>query len=287
MMARILYGADIKAKKVEALQSRIAALREKGKTTLRLVSIQVGHDDNSRVYLNAQRKNAELLGIEYVIRHFETATTKEILIFNIRKLNDDPSVDAIIIQTPLPAHIDYHAVIQHVAVKKDGEGTHPFNIGRLFLGYDELCPPTAKAALEIIEDSGIDLYGKEAVIVGHSGIVGKPLALMLMNRHATVSVAHKATFEKGQLAEYTRRADLLIVAVGRAEMIRGDMVKDGAVVVDVGINSREGKIVGDVAFDDVKEKVSAISPVPGGVGPVTAIALMENVVYLAEHAHDE
>jgi len=286
-MAKILYGADIKAKKAEKLKTRIAALREKGKTMLRLVSIQVGYDENSRVYLNAQRKNAEMLGIEYVIRQFETATTKEILIYNIRKLNEDPTVDAIIVQTPLPPHIDYHSVIQYVALKKDAEGTHPFSIGRLFLGYDHLCPPTAKAAMEIIDASEIDLYGKEVVIVGHSGIVGKPLALMLLNRHATVSVVHKATSEKGQLAEYTRKADVLIVAVGRAEMIKGDMVKDGAVVVDVGINACDGKILGDVAFDEVKEKAAAISPVPGGVGPVTAMALMENVVYLAEHAHDE
>jgi methylenetetrahydrofolate dehydrogenase (NADP+)/methenyltetrahydrofolate cyclohydrolase len=286
-MMRILYGAEIKAKKAAALKERIDVLRAQGKTSLRLVSVQVGHDDNSRVYLNAQRKNAEMLGIEYVVLQFEAATTKEILIYNIRKLNEDPSVDAIIIQTPLPAHIDYHAVIQHVSVKKDAEGTHPFSIGRLFLGYDELCPPTAKAAMEIIEDSGIDLYGKEAVIVGHSGIVGKPLSLMLMNRHATVSVAHKATSDKGQLADYTRKADVLIVAVGRAEMIKGDMVKPGAVVIDVGINARDGKILGDVAFDEAKERASAITPVPGGVGPVTAMALMENVVYLAEHAHDE
>ena len=286
-MARILYGADIKAKKAEKLRGRIEALRAKGKTAIRLVSIQVGQDDNSRVYLNAQRKNAEMLGIEYVIRQLDAETSKEAIVADIRRLNEDPAVDAIILQTPLPPLLDHQAIIQHIAVTKDAEGTHPFNVGRLFLGYDHLSPPTAKAAMEIIDDTGIDLYGKEAVVVGHSSIVGKPLALMLMNRHATVSVVHKATSDMGQLSEYTRKADVLIVAVGRAEMIKGDMVKDGAIVVDVGINVRDGKILGDVAFDEAKEKASAITPVPGGVGPVTAMALMENVVYLAEHAHDK
>lgn len=280
-MAKVIDGKEIGRLKKEELRSRIAKLKAEGKTP-KLVSIQVGHDSNSQVYLNAQQRNALNLGIDYEIKHFEDTLSREVLIYNINRLNEDKSIDAIIIQTPLPAHLDYNDVIQFVAKDKDVEGTHPFNMGRLALGDDLLAPPTAKAVCEIIDFIDYDLVGKNVTVVGNSDIVGKPLALMLSNRMATVSVAHIATSKAGFLEDYVSRADLVVVAVGKCSLIQGNFLKKGAVVVDVGINYSDGKICGDVDFDSAKDVVAQITPVPGGVGSVTSAVLMENAVLLAE-----
>lgn len=280
-MADIIDGKKIRDIKRSVLSKRVEALKEKGKVPS-LISLQVGHDPNSQVYLNAQQKNATKLGIEYKTIHFEDATSTETLIYNIKRLNEKADVDGIIIQTPLPGHLDYNNIIRYVALEKDVEGTHPQNMGRLALGDDVLAPPTAKAVIDMLDFIDVDYYGKDVVMVGHSDIVGKPLALMLMNRMATVSVCHVATAKAGRLSDYTHNADILIVAVGKAELISGDSVKDGAIIVDVGINYSEGKIKGDVEFTSAEKKASWISPVPGGVGSVTSMALMENLLLLAE-----
>lgn len=280
-MAEIIDGKKIGSLKKGALRERIAVLKTKKKTP-HLVSLQVGHDSNSQVYLNAQQRNALNLGIDYEVKHFEDTLSREVMIYNIKRLNEDSNVDAIIIQTPLPSHLDYNDIIQFVDKSKDVEGTHPFNLGRLALGDDLLAPPTAKAVCDMIENIEYDLYGKNVTVVGNSDIVGKPLALMLSNRMSTVSVAHIATSKAGCLEEYVGRADLLVVAVGKSELIKGAWLKKGAVVLDVGINYCDGKLCGDVEFDAARERASYITPVPGGVGSVTSMVLMENAVLLAE-----
>jgi methylenetetrahydrofolate dehydrogenase (NADP+)/methenyltetrahydrofolate cyclohydrolase len=281
-VTRIISGKDIRVQKIAALRERMARLADAGRVPS-LLSIQVGRDENSRVYLQAQKRIAEQLGIRYGIRFFEAAISAETLVYNIRKINDDPDIDAVILQTPLPQHLKYREMVRLLDPAKDAEGTHPFNLGCLALNSDVPAPPTARAVMDILDFSGCDLYGKKVTIVGSSDIVGKPLAMMLLNRMATVSVTHVATSEKGQLPEYVAAADILIVAVGRSRLIKGEWVKEGAVVVDVGINCVDGVITGDVEFEVAAARASAITPVPGGVGPVTAVALMENVVNLVEH----
>lgn len=280
-MAKIIDGKEVGKLKKEALRGRIAELKAKGKTP-RLVSLQVGHDPNSQVYLNAQQRNALNLGIDYEVKHFEDTLSREVMIYNLNRLNEDKSIDAIIIQTPLPEHLDYNDVVQFIDKNKDVEGTHPFNMGRLALGDDLLAPPTAKAVCDMIDHIDYDLYGKNVTVVGNSDIVGKPLALMLSNRMATVSVAHIATSKAGLLEQYVANADLLVVAVGKSRLIKGEWLKDSAVVLDVGINYCDGSICGDVDYESAQKVASYITPVPGGVGSVTSMVLMENAVLLAE-----
>jgi len=282
-VSRIIYGKDIRVQKIAALRERIARLQEAGKMPS-LLSVQVGRDDNSRVYLDAQKRVAEQLGIRYSVRFFEAAISAETLVYNIHKINDDPEVDAVIIQTPLPAHLRYHEMIRLLDPAKDAEGTHPFNLGRLALKVDVPAPPTARAVMDILDFIQCDLYGKKVTLVGSSDIVGKPLAMLLLNRMATVSVTHVATYEKGQLPEYVAAADVVIVAAGKSGLVKGEWIKEGAVVIDVGINYADGAITGDVEFAAASKRASVITPVPGGVGPVTAVALMENVVSIVEHS---
>jgi len=272
-LAKLLEGKPIAEKIKEEIKATVALLDIKPV----LASIQVGENAGAESYAKSQKKTAENLGIEYQFHKLGQETTEESLIEYIKKLNADKSVNGIIIQMPLPAHIDYKKISQFILPEKDAEGMHPANIGKIVFGQAKILPCTAAAVMELLKESGADLYGKEVVVVGHSEIVGKPLALLLLDKFATTTVCHIGTSIAGKLEEHVRRAEILIVAVGKAGLIKGEWIKEGAIVIDVGINRVEGKIVGDVEFEIAQNRASWITPVPGGVGPLTVTLLMRNL----------
>ena len=272
-------GKALALKIKEGLLAEINSLRDKRKNSPRLVSVQVGENPASEVYLKSQRKNAEALGIDYSLEKLDAKASQDDLIKVIDKLNKDASVSGLIVQMPLPQHIDAKAISRYISPLKDVEAVHPQNMGEIVFGRAGICPCTAAACMELLNSiDSLDLYGKEAVVVGHSEIVGKPLALLLLNKFVTTTVCHIATGERGTLPDFVKRAEILIVACGKPGLIKGDWIKEGAIVIDVGINRVDGKIVGDVEFDKAQEKASYITPVPGGVGPLTVAMLMKNVV---------
>jgi methylenetetrahydrofolate dehydrogenase (NADP+)/methenyltetrahydrofolate cyclohydrolase len=277
-LAKLLEGKPLAEKIKEAIKLEVSSLKNKPV----LASIMVGDNPGALAYVKSQTKAAENLGIEYRLQTLPQDITEDALIEFIRKLNSDNSVNGIIIQMPLPPAIDYKKISQFILPEKDIEGMHPANIGKILFGKAKLIPCTAASAMELINSSGIDLYGKEVVIVGHSEIVGKPLALLLLDKFATVTVCHIGTSKAGKLEEHVRQAEVLIVAVGRAGLIKGDWIKEGAVVIDVGINRVNEKIVGDVEFEAAEKRASFITPVPGGVGPLTVTMLMRNLVETAK-----
>jgi len=278
MSAQLLDGKAMAVKIKEDLRVEVEQLKSKhGKAPL-LAAVQVGKNEASAVYLKSQIKNAEKLGIEYKLHELEEGSTQEQVEDYIKKLNSDDSVAGIILQMPLPQGIDAKKLQRIISPVKDVEAMHPENLGKVVFGKPKVGPCTAMAVIELIESSGVDLYGKEAVVVGHSEIVGKPVALMLLEKFATTTVCHIGTGERGVLPEHVKRAEILVVAVGRAGLIKGEWVKEGAVVVDVGINRVEGKIVGDIEFEAAAKKAAFITPVPGGVGPLTVTMLMRNTV---------
>ena len=238
----------------------------------------IGLDHSACAYANSQKKVAENIGINYELTILPSDVTQQELITVIKRLNADPCVDGIMIHKPIPAAIDYRAVANYVDIEKDLEGINVANIGKMILGETRLIPCTPAAVMEHLKSTAIDLKGKEAVIVGHSEIVGKPLSLLLLRELATVTVCHLATSQAGRLVDHVRRAEILVVAVGKASLIKGDWIREGAVVIDVGINRVEDKMVGDVEFDAARKRASFITPVPGGVGPVTVVMLMRNGV---------
>ena len=217
-------------------------------------------------------------GIEYKLHELDAASTQEQVEEFINKLNADAGVNGIILQMPLPQGVDAKKLQKQIAPAKDIEAMHPENLGKVVFGKPKVGPCTAMAVIELIESSGVDLYGKEAVVVGHSEIVGKPVALMLLEKFATTTVCHIGTGERGLLPEHVKRAEILVVAVGKAGIVKGEWVKEGAVVVDVGINRVDDKIVGDVEFEEAAKRAAFITPVPGGVGPLTVTMLMRNTV---------
>jgi len=227
----------------------------------------------------AAHTNAENLGIDYHIEKLAEEASQDDLVRAIDKLNKDKGVNGIIVQMPLPSHIDAKSVPRYILPAKDVEAVHPQNMGEIVFGNARVLPCTAAACMEILDSiEGLKLYGKEAVVVGHSEIVGKPLALLLLNRFVTTTVCHIATGERGDLPEFVKKAEILIVAVGKADLVKGEWIKQGAIVIDVGINRVEGKLVGDVEFEKAQERASYITPVPGGVGPLTVAILMRNLV---------
>jgi len=277
-LAKLLEGKPLAEKIKEDIRKQVSSLKNKPV----LASIMAGENAGAAAYVKSQAKTAESLGIEYRLQSLPQDTSEASLIDLIRKLNSDNSVNGIIIQMPLPAHIDYRKISQFIDPDKDIEGMHPANIGKLLFGKAKLIPCTAASAMELINSSGIELYGKEAVVVGHSEIVGKPLALLLLDKFATVTVCHIGTSKAGKLEEHVKKAEVLIVAVGRAGLIKGEWVKEGAVVIDVGINRVADKIVGDVEFEAAEKRAAYITPVPGGVGPLTVTMLMRNLVEAAK-----
>jgi methylenetetrahydrofolate dehydrogenase (NADP+)/methenyltetrahydrofolate cyclohydrolase len=279
-MAKLLEGKPIAEKLKSELVSEVRAIRSKTKRAPKLAALQIGENASSAVYIKAQKKAAETLGIEYELKVFSDTINQKEAEDAVIKLNMDDSVSAIILQLPVPKCLDAKKLVGMIDPGKDAEGMHPENLGRILLGQYRIGPCTAMAVMELLESTGVKLYGKEAVIVGHSEIVGKPLAMMLLNKFATTTVCHIATDERGALQEHVKRAEILVAAVGKAGVIKGDWVRSGAVVVDVGINKVGENIVGDIEFEPASGKASYITPVPGGVGPLTTTLLMRNTIEL-------
>lgn len=273
-MATLLEGKPIAEKIKGQISQRMSAL---GRPPV-LASIMVGDNAGAQAYVKSQKKTAEALGIVYQLHQLPPDTTEQVLIECITTLNADQKVHGIIIQMPLPAQIEYTRISQFILPEKDVEGMHPANIGTLVYGKAAIVPCTAASVMELLAASGVELYGREVVIVGHSEIVGKPLALLLLEKFATVTVCHIGTSKAGRLKEHVRAAEVLIVAVGKAGLIKGEWIKPGAVVIDVGINRVGDRIVGDVEFEAAAASAAFITPVPGGVGPLTVTMLMRNLV---------
>jgi len=279
MGAVILNGREISEKIRKELKARVDELKRNGLHP-GLAVILVGNNPASRVYVNNKKKACEELGIrsfEYVLPE---ETTEMELIQLIETLNKDRAVHGILVQLPLPGHINADNVLLRISPEKDVDSFHPFNVGRIMIGDYYFLPCTPAGVMEMFKHAGIDLEGKECVVVGRSNIVGKPMAMLLLHSNATVTMCHSRT---RNLKEVCRRADVLVVAVGKPRFINAEYVKEGAVVIDVGINRLDdGKLCGDVDFDSVAEKASYITPVPGGVGPMTITMLMKNTVMSAE-----
>ena len=277
-MAKLLEGKPIADKIKEEIKISVQSLKNKPV----LASILVGENAGAASYVKSQGRTAEALGIDYMLHKLPQDTSEDSLVNFIQDINKDRHVKGIILQMPLPAHIDYKKISQFILAEKDVEGMNPTNIGKIVFGKTKILPCTPAAVMELINSTGVDLYGKETVIIGHSEIVGKPLALLLLEKFATVTVCHIGTSKAGKLEEHVKRADILIVAVGRRGVIKGDLIKEGAVVIDVGINRVGEKIVGDVEFEPAEKRASYITPVPGGVGPLTVTMLMRNLVEAAK-----
>lgn len=279
MSAQILDGKALAAEIRSEVKTQVAALAEKGVSTA-LAVILVGDDSASQVYVRNKIKACADTGIRSLEFRMPAETTQQQLLAKIAELNADESVDGILVQLPLPKQINADAVISAIDPAKDVDGFHVANAGALVTGKQGFVPCTPFGVMRLIEKSGVNPRGKSAVIVGRSNIVGKPMALLLLAADATVTVAHSRTPD---LSAVTRNADILVTAVGRAKLIKADMVKPGAVVIDVGMNRDEnGKLCGDVDFAEVKEIAGSITPVPGGVGPMTIAMLMQNTVLAAQ-----
>ena len=279
MSAQILDGKALAAEIRSEVKTQVAALAEKGVSTA-LAVILVGDDSASQVYVRNKIKASADTGIRSLEFRMPAETTQQQLLAKIAELNVDESVDGILVQLPLPKQINADAVISAIDPAKDVDGFHVANAGALVTGKQGFVPCTPFGVMRLIEKSGVNPRGKSAVIVGRSNIVGKPMALLLLAADATVTVAHSCTPD---LSAVTRNADILVAAVGRAKLIKADMVKPGAVVIDVGMNRDEnGKLCGDVDFAEVKEIAGSITPVPGGVGPMTIAMLMQNTVLAAQ-----
>ncbi|GAB6082553.1 bifunctional methylenetetrahydrofolate dehydrogenase/methenyltetrahydrofolate cyclohydrolase FolD [Desulfuromonas carbonis] len=278
-MEKIIDGKAIAARLREAIAADVAQLKAFG-TTPGLAVVLVGDDPASRVYVSMKEKACEQAGI-YSDEHKLPAQTSEAqLLALIDELNRDPRIDGILVQLPLPAQIDEGKVLEAISPQKDVDGFHPYNVGRLVTGNPLFQPCTPYGVMKMLEATGVDLKGKEVVVVGRSNIVGKPVALMCLAEHATVTICHSRTRD---LAAKVAAADVVIAAVGRPEMIKGAWIKEGAVVIDVGVNRiGDKKLVGDVEFEAAKARASAITPVPGGVGPMTITMLLYNTVESAK-----
>lgn len=279
-MSTLLDGkATAKAMRDEVAQA-VAELADEHDVQPRLDAVLVGDNEASKVYVRMKQKDCQEVGIDSRLHDLPAETPQDELLTLVRTLNDDPSCDGILVQLPLPDPIDESAILEAVDPAKDADGFHPINLGRLVADRAGLTPATPTGILHLLDRYGIETEGAHAVIVGRSTIVGKPMALLFLQREisATVTVCHSRTRE---LVQRTREADLLVAAVGRPGMITADMVKEGATVIDVGINRVDGELVGDVAFDEVQEVAGHITPVPGGVGPLTRAQLLVNVVQAA------
>jgi methylenetetrahydrofolate dehydrogenase (NADP+)/methenyltetrahydrofolate cyclohydrolase len=280
MSAQIIDGKAIAAKLRQELKQRVDRRIAAGKRAPGLAVVLVGENPASQVYVGSKRRGCEECGILSFAHDLPGNTAQEELLALIDKLNDDPTVDGILVQLPLPEHIDEEAVIERIHPDKDVDGFHPYNIGRLTIQMPVLRPCTPRGVMTMLESTGVDLTGLDAVIVGASNIVGRPMALELLLARCTVTVCHSKTRD---LEAKIRAADLVVVGVGRPEMVKGDWIKPGAIVIDVGINRLDsGKLVGDVEFTGASEQAGWITPVPGGVGPMTVATLLQNTVDSAD-----
>lgn len=280
MTGQIISGTEIAAKKRAEIAAGVEELKAKG-VTPGLAVVLVGNNQASRTYVRNKQKACKELGMYSLLVEYPEDVTEEELLVKIRELNNDNSIHGILVQLPIPKHIDEKKVIDAISPLKDVDGFHPINIGKMMTGQDALLPCTPSGIMVMFEETGIDLAGKHAVVVGRSNIVGKPVGQLLLNANATVTYCHSKTKD---LKFHTRQADILVSAVGKANFITADHVKEGAVVIDVGMNRNEqGKLCGDVAFEEVKEKASYITPVPKGVGPMTITMLMFNTLKAAQN----
>lgn len=275
MVAQIISGTELSKKIKTEISQKIKQYTHEGKRAPGLAVILVGADPASQVYVASKRKSCEEIGIYSKSYDLPENTSEQALLTLIDKLNNDPSIDGILVQLPLPGHIDSTSVIEHISPGKDVDGFHPYNVGRLCQRIPTLRACTPYGVIRLLETINIDFHGKHAVIVGASNIVGRPMALELLLAGCTVTVTHRFT---KNLEHHVKQADILIVAVGKPQFIPGEWIKEGAVVIDVGINRVEGKLLGDVEFEKAKEKASYITPVPGGVGPMTVAMLMFNTL---------
>lgn len=278
MTARLLDGKLLAESVKQNLKKEIDGLKQKTGLVPRLANILVGDDAAAKTYANSQKKVAEDIGINYGLINLPEDISQKKLIEAIEELNRDAGTHGIMIYQPLPSNIDYRLVAESVDTAKDIEGMKPANLGKMLLGGTKIIPATPAAVMEHLKSTGVKLRGKEAVIVGRSEIVGKPLILLLLEQSATVTVCHTGTVEAGRLTDHIARADILIVAVGKAGLVKGEWIKENAIVIDVGINRIGKTIVGDVDFESASQKASYITPVPGGVGPLTVVMLMKNTI---------
>lgn len=281
MTAEIINGKEIAAKKRLEIAEQVEKLKSKG-VTPGLAVILVGNNDASRTYVKNKQKACEELGMHSLLIKMSEEVSEEELLSKIEELNGDPSIHGILVQLPIPKHIDEKRVIESISPLKDVDGFHPINIGRMMTGQNSFLPCTPYGILVLLEESGISIEGKHVVVVGRSNIVGKPVGQLLLNQNATVTYCHSKTKD---LTKHTNQADILIAAVGIANFIKAEQVKEGAVVIDVGMNrNEEGKLCGDVAFNEVSEKAGYITPVPKGVGPMTITMLMYNTLKSASES---
>ena len=280
MTASIIDGKKIAEQIRLDIKQRVAQRIAEGKRPPGLAVVLVGSDPASQVYVGSKRRACEEVGFKSLSYDLPASTSEESLLSLVNELNDDPEIDGILVQLPLPPHINPNIVINNIHPQKDVDGFHPYNVGKLALRQPLLRPCTPKGIMTLLQSTGQDIKGMDAVVVGASNIVGRPMSLELLLAGCTVTTCHRFT---KNLQSHVSRADLLVVAVGKLGIVHGDWVKPGAIVIDVGTNrNAEGKLVGDIDFDTAKQRAGWITPVPGGVGPMTVATLMQNTLYVAE-----
>ena len=278
-MAKIIDGKQISLDIKNELKEKVAKYKEQG-IEITLAVVKVGNDPASAVYVRNKEKACEYVGINSKTLALPEETTEEELLNVVKELNEDKNVNGILVQLPLPKHIDEGKVLLTIDSTKDVDGFHPVNVGKMVIGEDTFLPCTPAGIIEMIKRTDIDIEGKECVVIGRSNIVGKPMAMLILKENATVTIAHSRTKD---LKEVTKRADIIVAAIGKAKFVTADYVKEGAVVIDVGMDRDEnGKLCGDVDFESVSKVASAITPVPGGVGPMTVTMLLVNCLRSVE-----
>lgn len=278
-MAKIIDGKKISADIKEEIKARVSEYKEQG-IEITLAVVKVGSDPASAVYVRNKEKACEYVGINSRTLALPEETTEEELLKLVKELNEDKTVNGILVQLPLPKHIDESKILLAIDSIKDVDGFHPVNVGKMVIGEDAFLPCTPAGIIEMLKRTEVDIAGKECVVIGRSNIVGKPMSILMLRENATVTITHSRTKD---LKEVTKRADILIAAIGKAKFVTADFVKDGVVVIDVGMDRDEnGKLCGDVDFDSVSEKAYAITPVPGGVGPMTVTMLLVNCLKSVE-----
>lgn len=277
MMAVILDTKQIYEKYKRQLKTKFSIFKP-----LTLALLKVGKDYPSEIYISSQKKLAEEFGVEYLLMEFDETVSFNIFIKQIEELNHDEKITGIMVNMPLPSQWHKDIVFSTIDAGKDIEGMNPVNLGKVILGNPSFLSPTVLSILELLKITEVDIYGKEITIVGFSSIIGKPLALLLAEKLATINITHIATYETEKLPYYVKRADILISAVGKPHLIKGEWLKEGVIVIDVGTGEKDGKLTGDVDFENAKEKASFITPVPGGVGRLTPVFLFFNLLKAAE-----
>lgn len=279
-MAQIIDGKAVSAAVKEEVAAEAAKLKEEHGLKVGLAVVIVGNDPASKVYVNNKKKACEAVGFKSFEYALDENTTQEQLLDLVSVLNRDETVNGILVQLPLPKHIDEKAIINAISPDKDVDAFHPVNVGKIMIGEYSFLPCTPAGVMRLIESTGVDITGKQCVVIGRSNIVGKPQAMLLLQKNGTVTVCHSKT---KNLKEICLSADILVVAIGRAKFVTGDMIKEGAVVIDVGMDRDEnGKLCGDVDFESAEKKAGYITPVPGGVGPMTIAMLMKNTLTAAK-----